>query len=153
MMKAMSHPIRWRIIAVINGMGHARVTDIADELGERANSISFHVRTLADAGVLVEAPELARDGRERVWKMAQESLSADLDLLRDDAAYRTATAASIGLICCLFVSSDVLMVPVVAYTVENRTLSPPSANALSAPGCQLLFVKRAVMPATLRACQ
>ena len=31
MMKAMSHPLRWRIIAVVNGLGHARATDIASE--------------------------------------------------------------------------------------------------------------------------
>ena len=37
-----------------------------------ANQASFHLRTLAKYGLIVEAPEEARDGRDRVWKPALE---------------------------------------------------------------------------------
>ena len=50
-----------------------RAADIARELGIPANQASFHLRQLAKYGLAVEAPELARDGRDRVWKAAHES--------------------------------------------------------------------------------
>lgn len=125
MMKAMSHPLRWRIIAVVNGLGHARATDISTELGEPVNSISFHLRTLADVGILVEAPELARDARERVWKLGRPDINADLGLLKDDAAYRTATAASLGLI-----HSEVQQAIIEAMADGSETLAHSEATSL-----------------------
>ena len=49
-----------------------RAADIARELGIPANQASFHLRQLAKYGLAVEAPELARDGRDRVWKAVHE---------------------------------------------------------------------------------
>lgn len=68
MLKAMAHPLRRRILAVFPRLEHVRAADLAEELGEPANKISFHLRVLADAGLLIEAPEHARDRRDRVWK-------------------------------------------------------------------------------------
>ncbi|WP_217178915.1 helix-turn-helix domain-containing protein [Streptomyces sp. AC495_CC817] len=67
MLKAMAHPLRRRILAVFPRREFVRAADLAEELGEPANKISFHLRVLADAGLLVEAPEHARDRRDRVW--------------------------------------------------------------------------------------
>jgi len=68
MLKAYSHPLRRRIARVLAGREHARAADIAAELDVPANSISFHLRVLADANLIEEAPEHARDRRDRVWK-------------------------------------------------------------------------------------
>lgn len=68
MLKAYANPLRRRILAVFPRREFVRAVDLAEELGEPANKISFHLRVLADAGLLVEAPEHARDGRDRVWK-------------------------------------------------------------------------------------
>src|SRR5699024_11975455 len=43
------------------------------DLGVPANSVSYHLRILAKGGAIVEAPEAARDKRDRVWKLAQLS--------------------------------------------------------------------------------
>lgn len=125
MMKAMSHPLRGRILAIVNGLGHARSTDIAAELGEPVNSISFHVRSLANVGILVEVPELAKDARERVWKLGPPTINADLDLLKDDAAYRTSASASIGLIY-----SEVERAITAAMAAGPETLAHSEATSL-----------------------
>lgn len=68
MMKAYAHPLRRRIAKAIAARGHARAADLAGDLDVAANSISFHLRVLADAGLIEAAPEHARDKRDRVWK-------------------------------------------------------------------------------------
>ncbi|MGO2521767.1 MAG: ArsR/SmtB family transcription factor [Microbacterium sp.] len=68
MMKAYSHPLRRRIAKAVAARGYARAADLAGDLDIPANSISFHLRVLADAGLIEAAPERARDKRDRVWK-------------------------------------------------------------------------------------
>src|SRR5215207_7054641 len=59
-----------------------RAADLARELGLPANQMSFHLRQLAKYGLVVEAPEHARDGRDRVWRAAHEGgLSVNLQEL------------------------------------------------------------------------
>lgn len=73
MLKAYAHPLRRRIAKSVAGRGHARAADVAADLGVAANSVSFHLRVLADAGLIEEAPEHARDKRDRVWKASEGS--------------------------------------------------------------------------------
>jgi len=39
---------------------------------EAIGSVSYHLRQLADHGFIHEAPELAKDGRERWWRASHE---------------------------------------------------------------------------------
>ena len=66
-LRAVAHPMRQRILTELAALGHARAADLAQAIGEPANSISFHLRVLAKAGMIAEAPEHARDRRDRVW--------------------------------------------------------------------------------------
>lgn len=75
MLKAMSHPLRRRMIKVLSALEFARAADIAEALDTPANSVSFHLRVLADAGMIVEAPEHARDRRDRVWTAVKGALN------------------------------------------------------------------------------
>lgn len=72
MLRAFAHPLRQRIMWELAVRTHARAADLARYLDEPANSVSFHLRTLAKAGLVIEAPEHARDGRDRVWAMAHQ---------------------------------------------------------------------------------
>ena len=67
MLKAYSHPLRRQMIRLFSRREFLRAADIAAELGVPANSASFHLRALADAGLIEEAPDRARDRRDRVW--------------------------------------------------------------------------------------
>ncbi len=75
MLKAYAHPLRRRIIRLFSRHDHLRAADIAAELDVPANSVSFHLRALADAGLISEAPEHARDRRDRVWASIKGPLS------------------------------------------------------------------------------
>lgn len=74
-MKALANPLRRRIMRLLTLNGHGRATDLAAELGITSNLASFHLRTLAAAGLVEEAPELKRDGRDRVWRPASGPFS------------------------------------------------------------------------------
>lgn len=80
-LQAVSHPLRLDIIEYLRRNSHARAADIAAATGKPANSISYHLRTLAAAELVAEAPELARDKRDRVWRLAthDRALSADIE--------------------------------------------------------------------------
>ena len=74
-LRAMAHPLRMQIAERVGRRGSARAADIAADLGIPANSVSYHLRFLARGGVIEEAPDAARDRRDRVWRLAQQSFS------------------------------------------------------------------------------
>ena len=69
---------------------HSRVRrrpDLAEQLGVPANKLSYHLRILADADMVREAPQFARDKRDRVWQSVDGSLqigSPDAPVTDDD---------------------------------------------------------------------
>lgn len=75
MLKAMANPLRRRIFATLAAMDAARAADLAGRLEVPANSLSFHLRVLAEAGLIEEAPELAKDRRDRVWRVMPGGLT------------------------------------------------------------------------------
>lgn len=79
-LKAIAHPLRQQILFELAVRESARAADLAQALGQPANSISFHLRTLAKAGMIVEAPELANDRRDRVWRRAADAFEIDRKL-------------------------------------------------------------------------
>lgn len=71
-LRAIAHPVRTRILDEISATGTVRAADVARELGIPANQASFHLRQLAKYGLVEEAPEEARDKRDRVWRATAE---------------------------------------------------------------------------------
>jgi DNA-binding transcriptional ArsR family regulator len=69
-LRAIAHPTRNRILAELHASGPIRAADIARMLDVPANQASFHLRQLAKYGLIEEAPEQARDKRDRVWRLA-----------------------------------------------------------------------------------
>ncbi|MFL6155383.1 MAG: winged helix-turn-helix domain-containing protein [Marmoricola sp.] len=79
-LRAIAHPMRTRILGEIVAAGHLRAADVAATLDIPANQASFHLRQLAKYGLVELAPELARDGRDRVWRPVHEhGLSLDVE--------------------------------------------------------------------------
>lgn len=66
-LKAYAHATRRDTLALLRRRDRLRAADIADALGIAASTASFHLRVLAEAGLIEEAPEHARDRRDRVW--------------------------------------------------------------------------------------
>jgi DNA-binding transcriptional ArsR family regulator len=65
--KALSHPLRGEMLRHLDSRGPATSTTIAEALGENTGTTSYHLRVLADAGIIEEVPERAH-GRERWWR-------------------------------------------------------------------------------------
>ncbi|WP_439937302.1 winged helix-turn-helix domain-containing protein [Nocardia sp. N13] len=90
-LRAIAHPVRTRILDEISATGPIRAADVARELGIPANQASFHLRQLAKYGLVEEAPEEARDRRDRVWRATSEQgFSVNLSQLAEAPGGRAA---------------------------------------------------------------
>lgn len=69
-LRAIAHPTRNRILSELSAAGPLRAADIARLIDVPANQASFHLRQLAKYGLVEEAPDEARDKRDRVWRLA-----------------------------------------------------------------------------------
>ena len=69
-MRAIAHPIRLRIIDALRDEGPSTATRLAALLGESTGATSYHLRVLAEAGVIEEDPERG-NARDRWWRRAQ----------------------------------------------------------------------------------
>ena len=93
MLRGIAHPMRGRILDEMEAGGPMRAADVAERLDIPANQASFHLRQLAKYGLVVEAPEHARDGRDRVWKAAHEGgLSVNLEELAQEEGGKSAVS-------------------------------------------------------------
>jgi predicted ArsR family transcriptional regulator len=93
MLRGIAHPMRNRILEEMEAGGPMRAADIAERLDIPANQASFHLRQLAKYGLVVEAPEHARDGRDRVWRAAHEGgMSVNLGELAKEEGGKAAVA-------------------------------------------------------------
>src|SRR5690348_1767777 len=91
---AVHHPLRRRLIDLLALEGPATASALADRTGQRVGNISHHMKMLAAAGLAEEAPELAKDNRERWWRHVPAQLSWSLaDAKGDPTAETVATAA------------------------------------------------------------
>ncbi|MFD2024676.1 ArsR/SmtB family transcription factor [Promicromonospora aerolata] len=91
---ALAHPTRSRLLDSLTVDGPGTASDLAERIGQAVGSISHHMKVLADAGLVQEAAELARDRRERWWRITPGRVSwSRTDVAQDLASTRTAVAA------------------------------------------------------------
>ncbi|MEE8602630.1 winged helix-turn-helix domain-containing protein [Euzebya tangerina] len=67
MLQALAHPIRFRLLEMLQLGGAATASMLARELGESSGTTSYHLRQLAAADLIREADELG-DARDRWWE-------------------------------------------------------------------------------------
>lgn len=67
-LKALTHPLRRRIYRLLSERGPATVTLLNERVDADPGQVSYHLRELAKRGFIEQAPELARDRRERWWR-------------------------------------------------------------------------------------
>lgn len=92
-MRALTHPLRLRLLGLLRTDGPATATQLCAQVDEAPSLVSYHLRTLAEHGFIEEAPELARDGRERWWRAAHERTSwSTAEFLDDPERWAAATA-------------------------------------------------------------
>jgi DNA-binding transcriptional ArsR family regulator len=91
---AMAHPVRRRLLSLLKVDGPATASVLADRTGQAVGNVSHHLRVLAQAGLIEEAPELARDRRERWWRRTASTLSWSSADFGDDLAAETIARAA-----------------------------------------------------------
>jgi DNA-binding transcriptional ArsR family regulator len=74
-LKGLTHPLRRRLYRLLVEQGPATVTLLIESVDADPGQVSYHLRELAKRGFIEEAPELARDRRERWWRAVPGSFS------------------------------------------------------------------------------
>jgi DNA-binding transcriptional ArsR family regulator len=99
-LKALTHPLRVRILKELRTNGAATATLLATRLGESSGATSYHLRQLARHG-FVEDDADSGDGRERWWRPAFRGHRVDASRWLDDdeqrgvlALYESSVAAA-----------------------------------------------------------
>lgn len=88
-LRALAHPVRMAIIEHLTVVGPLTATELSDRLDESPANCSWHLRKLAEHGIVEEAP--SGPGRRRPWKMSRIGLSFD-DFHDDNEAERASNA-------------------------------------------------------------
>ena len=91
---ALAHPFRARMMDALKVDGPSTASMLAARTGQAVGNASHHLKVLAAAGLVEEAPELARDRRERWWRLVSAGTRwSSLDLAGDPAAETAAEEA------------------------------------------------------------
>src|SRR5689334_21004195 len=72
-MRALANPLRLKLLGLLRRDGAHSVGELSDLTDAAPGSVSYHLTTLEKFGFVTEAPDLARDGRERWWRAAHDS--------------------------------------------------------------------------------
>jgi DNA-binding transcriptional ArsR family regulator len=94
-LKAVAHPLRVKMLALLRRHGPATATELAQRLDTETGSTSYHLRILAKHGFVAEAaagPEGRRHPRERRWEAVHRTTGWSNTQLASTDAGREAAA-------------------------------------------------------------
>lgn len=91
-LRALAHPLRWKLLDAVGQEGTATATRCAELTGESVASCSYHLNILGKYGYLEQVPG---SGKEKPWRIASlhQDLSAPGPDLDDELASEAATEA------------------------------------------------------------
>ncbi|MEV6871418.1 helix-turn-helix domain-containing protein [Amycolatopsis sp. NPDC051128] len=72
MLRALAHPLRMRMLELLQADGPATATGLGKRVSESSGTTSWHLRLLAEAGLVEEDSERGNK-RERWWRSVQKS--------------------------------------------------------------------------------
>lgn len=94
-LKALAHPLRAQLYRLLTIARTATASQLAEQVDEAVSLVSYHLRKLAEHGLIEEAAARSDDGRERWWQPASEGVSIRDEDFRDAPEKAAAhTAAS-----------------------------------------------------------
>ena len=67
-LKVLAHPMRSRLLGALRGAGPSTATDLAARLGTNSGATSYHLRKLAEVGLVEDTGE--GEGKRRLWRAA-----------------------------------------------------------------------------------
>lgn len=82
-LKALAHPLRMRLARALTIARVATASQLAEQVDEAVSLVSYHLRKLAEHGLIEEAEPQSADGRERWWQPASDGVSIRDEDFRD----------------------------------------------------------------------
>ncbi|MFY4720471.1 ArsR/SmtB family transcription factor [Streptomyces sp. LaBMicrA B280] len=82
-LKALAHPLRMRLYRALTLAGTATASQLAERVDEAVSLASYHLRKLAEHGLIEEAEPGSGDGRERWWRPASDGVRIRDEDFRD----------------------------------------------------------------------
>lgn len=116
-LKALTHPVRVRMLGLLRIDGPATATSLAQRLGLNTGATSYHLRQLAQHGFVEDDPDRPGTGRERWWRAtagATRTAEGDADPDVTDAYLQSVVSVLTGRL---------------QEAVEERPLLPPAWRA------------------------
>ncbi len=74
-LKALAHPLRMQLYRGLCVAETATASQLAEQVDEAVSLVSYHLRKLAEHGLIEEAAAQSADGRERWWQPSSEGVS------------------------------------------------------------------------------
>ena len=74
-MRAVSNPTRMRILGLLRVRGAMTVGEIGEAVGVASGSVSYHMRQLERAGLVLQDSTAGADGRQRWWRSRHAAMS------------------------------------------------------------------------------
>jgi hypothetical protein len=87
--RVLAHPLRMRLVGALRVRGPATATTLAELLGTNTGATSYHLRQLAEVGLVVEDPDRGT-GRQRWWQAAHDMTNWEPTDFDDDPDARAA---------------------------------------------------------------
>ncbi|MGQ4515994.1 helix-turn-helix domain-containing protein [Streptomyces sp. DW26H14] len=94
-LKAFGHPLRMRLYRALSLARTATASQLADQVDEAVSLVSYHLRKLAEHGLIEEAERHGGDGRERWWQPVAGGLTFRQEDFQD-APEKAAAYAAVG---------------------------------------------------------
>jgi DNA-binding transcriptional ArsR family regulator len=69
--RTLAHPLRLRLLTALRTDGPSTATRLAERLDSNTGKTSYHLRVLADVGLVVEATDIG-DERDRWWRAGHD---------------------------------------------------------------------------------
>ena len=88
-LRVLAHPLRSRLLGTLRLDGPATATQLAARLATNSGATSYHLRQLAEVGLVEDDPERST-GRDRCWRSAHGSTSWTSTEFDDDPDARAA---------------------------------------------------------------
>ncbi|GAB3707277.1 helix-turn-helix domain-containing protein [Mariniluteicoccus flavus] len=85
-LSALANPFRARMMDALKVDGPSTASMLAARTGQAVGSASHHLKVLAAAGLVEESPELAKDRRERWWRLVTRGTRWSRAEMGDDSA-------------------------------------------------------------------
>ena len=82
-LKALAHPLRMQLYRGLCVARTATASQLAEQVDEAVSLVSYHLRKLAEHGLVEQAEAQSADGRERWWQPASDGVSIRDENFRD----------------------------------------------------------------------